>query len=392
MKLTTEFECGNGIVTSLGSDTWRLDTVGDPFGYNRYFCLRIDNRDQPAATLHLKIHPDPALPNSHFMTHFPSVIWYCANDDWRRWIPLHNTWPDAVKFHDDHIELNLRIDAGALLHVATNPPWRCSDYQRWIDSLRPQGLRIESIGQSIEARPIHAIRLGSTGEKKPRLLVLAGMHASEHGGVWAARGIVEFLMSRIDRAKKIAQGFDIAVVPMLNPDGNAHGHAGGSPQRLKVNNSLDFAMNEAGVSPAYRENQILWRWLMEQFQPEVCLHFHGYLGRRRFGDEPCDGVYVHEDIDAAYPQAHRRDAYRAMIDRIRFDTSGYTAHWFAGGSFVPDMLEVALTRHLGTLSLLYEVNCGTTGIASQMQRGPQVLEALAGALLNDVKPGYWQGK
>lgn len=392
MNLTTDFECGSGTLTRAGVDTWRLDSVGDRFGYNRYFCLRIDNRGGEATELRLSIHPDPTLTDSHFMSHFPSDLWYCENDDWRRWVRLHNTWPGVVTFEDDRIELKLRVRADAVLHVATNPPMRCSDLDAWLDTLVGCDVGIEQIGQSVEGRAIRAVRFKGAGDGAPRLLVLAGMHASEHGGVWAARAIVEYLLSSLDRARVVTRSIDIAVVPMLNPDGNVHGFSGGSTQRLTVNNSLDFAVADADPSPVYHENQVLWRWLNSRFRPHASLHFHGYLGRRRFGDEPGDGVYAHGNIDAAYADPGHRQAYRAMLDRLRLDTDGFSAHWFTAGRFAPGMLEIALAQRFKTLGVLYEVNCGTVGIASQMRRGPQVLDAVTSALLRDVPPESWAGR
>lgn len=370
MKLTTDFESGNGRLTRLdqggasaGDQSWRLDAVGDLFGYNRYFCVQIDNRGGAVANLKLEISPDPTLTNSHFLSHFPSDLWYCAHDDWRRWIRVRNTWEQAVRFHEDRIELNLRVDANTLLHVATNPPWRCSDFVKWVESLQDPRVRVESIGTSVENRAIHALGLGAQNSGKPRLLVLAGMHASEHGGVWACRGIVEYLLSSIAAARRITEAFDIAIVPMLNPDGNVHGCSGGSTQRLTINNSVDFTGVSSGATPLYRENEILWRWLNERFPPEVLLHFHGFMGRWRFGDEPCDGLYGHENIDAVYSSDGSRRAYRAMLDRLRFQTPAYSGHWFLYGAFPQGMLDVEVTQKFGTLSLLYEVNCSTVGIA-----------------------------
>jgi hypothetical protein len=410
MKLTTDFECGNGRLTppapvderanngnEIGNEqVWRMEAVGDLYGYNRYFCVQIDNRGQPAAKLRLSVFADSRLTNSHFMSHFPSELWYCANDDWRRWVPLRHTWEDSTTFHDDHIEVRLNVPANALLVVATNPPWRHRDYVTWLDTLRQRGVEIETIGQSFAGRDIHALRLGTRSTEgaaqssgKPRLLVLSGMHASEHGGVWASRGIVEYLLSSIRSARSIEPAFDIAVVPMLNPDGNVAGCAGGSTQRLEINNSLDFQNTSQGALPRYQENQVLWQWLSARFAPDVLLHFHGYLGRRRFGDEPCDGLYGHENIDAVYASDGRRRAYRAMLDRLRFQTAAFTGHWFMYGGNAPGQLEIELAEKFQTLGVLYEVNCGTTGIALQMQRGPQVLEALAGALIRDVRPREW---
>jgi AraC-like DNA-binding protein len=388
MKLTTDFESGSGTVTQLAADHWRLETVSDRFGYNRYFCVRICNDGMKRRVLHLEIYPDPALgAGSHFMTHFPSHIWLGEEYGemyWGRWRPLRHTWEDSVVFHEDHLELCVPVEAGKTLYLATNVPLRYSELTQWIERvlrLHGNAVRAESLGRSVEGRDIPILRLGTPG--RPKLLALAGMHSSEHSGVFGCQGIVEYLTSRIRDARRMVNGFDIAVIPMLNPDGNVHGYSGGTAERLALNNSLDFVGAAANQPPQTHENRLLWRWLGEEFTPDFCLHFHAYLGWKRNADFPFDAIYLLEQPDALL-SAPRAAQHRAIVDRLRFETPAFSAHWGITGTFTPDMFEYQLAEHRDTISILYEINAGSVGPSEQFRRGPQVLGEIGRALLDDT--------
>src|SRR5690606_11017292 len=113
-----------------------------------------------------------------------------------------NTWEDAVRFHEDHLEVHFPVEPGQAFFLASNVPQKYSALCDWIAQL-PETVTVESLGQSFEKRDIPILRLGENGQ--PRVLVLAGMHSSEHSGIFAAQGIVEYLSSRIAEARQIAE-------------------------------------------------------------------------------------------------------------------------------------------------------------------------------------------
>lgn len=382
MTLTTDFECGSGKLRQIGEDHWEIDTVADRFGYNKYFCFEVANpAGSQAGELKVDIFADPTLgAASHFLGHFPSNIWYSARN-WRRWIPLRNTWEDAVRFLPDRISLKIPLGPGAKLQVATNPPFRYSDYMEWVESLRPAGgglLQISTLGRSFENRDIPVL---SIGDGRVKMFVLAGQHASEHSGIWAAKCIVDFLLSANPEAARLQQGFTFCLVPMLNPDGNVHGRSGAGIEQFDVNNSADFVGAPEGKAPLYTENRLLWSLLQEQ-KPEVFLHFHGYLGWRAFGDLPGDGIYVNPPgLGLPDDSPHARH-HRAILERVLFDTPGHTAHFGDLGENIEGMVDYQLAKAFGTATLLYEVNSGSVGVAEQYRRGLQVLRAVTSAVLD----------
>jgi hypothetical protein len=381
MIITSDLECGSGVVHALEPGRFRLDTVGDRFGYNRYFCVRVENPSSEPVRLELTIHPDPALGSaSNFMTHFPSHLWWSRGLDWTRWVPVSHTWPDAIRWHDTHIELTLTLPPRWTMHLATNPPRRCSDVMAWMQKLDGR-VAIDDLGASLEGRAIRALRLGRRGAR--RMFVLAGMHSSEHGGVMAAQTIVDYLLTDLPEARRLRDAFDFAVVPMLNPDGNVRGRSGANTQTFEHNNSMDFTGAARGHTPRYHDNALLWRWLSERFDPDFLLHFHGYMGWKRNSDPPFDGVYLLPDSPELPDDERRRRKRTHILDRLRYTTPAFTAHWELAGQLGPESLEWALAQRHGTLSVLYEINCGSVGISEQSRRGVQVLDALTRAILDD---------
>lgn len=385
MKITTDFECGGGKrLTQLEGNHWRVEANGDPSGYNKYFCVRIEaGPDEAPATLALDVHPDADLGSdgaAFFASHFPSNVW-CATEDWTLWHPLRNQWEDSVAFHGDHIAIRIPVTPGMKLVLATNPPLRYSNLMAWAEAQHARhGARLEvgSLGLSADGREIPLLRLPGARPGLPRLVVLAGQHPSEHCGNWACQGIVEYALSAISEAREISDNFDVAVVPMINPDGNVRGLSGANAEG--VNMFSDF--REA--SPQATESRRLWDWLTQSFTPRVLLHFHGFMGWKVFSQPPYDGVYVLEQAAALYEPRGLAAAYQAIQDRLLFETPGGTATW-RNGLLGDESLEHHLAAQFGTLSAFYEINSASVAPIEQFRRGPQVLSAVVRALTRDVR-------
>jgi protein MpaA len=78
----------------------------------------------------------------------------------------------------------------------------CDPSERWIET--------REIGTSIEGRPLTAYRLGTPGGKV--VLVVGSIHGDEQAGIEVAEHVRD--------AAAIPDGFDVWVIPSINPDGN----------------------------------------------------------------------------------------------------------------------------------------------------------------------------
>lgn len=102
-------------------------------------------------------------------------------------------------------------------------PW-ASAGDRWSDAVelaaRQAGGEVTTIGRSVEGRPLLAVRLrgegAGAGERRPTLVVIAGLDGRHIAGSRIALGLIERLGRERDA---VLRGVDVAVVACGNPDG-----------------------------------------------------------------------------------------------------------------------------------------------------------------------------
>ncbi len=385
MRINVDFECGGGKrVAKLAKSHWRLETSGDASGYTKYFCAHIvPEPGEPGALLQLDVHPDAELGDAgrrYFRTHFPSTLWI-RPDTCDGWLPFREVSGNAVIFHGDWFEAHIAIESGTGLYFATNPPLPYSNLLAWTKTLaQNHGPRMRNhvLGVSVEGREIPVLLLPGSSRGLPRFLVMAGQHPSEHGGCVAALGIAEYLLSPIAEAREILGHFDFAVIPMINPDGNARGLSGANAQDIDL--AEDFAGVAEGSKPRAAENRILWQWLQTEFKPDVLLDLHAGLGCLAYTPPTYDGAALFVNN---YNDPRRRAALHALQERFRFDCPSYPAP--KGGEFLSEkFIEYQAASAFGTLAVLFHVNAGMCGPHELFRRGPQLLKAMAQALLRDT--------
>lgn len=169
-------------------------------------------------------------------------------------------------------------------------------------ALRPDLATTETIGTSLEGRPLRALRIRGRGERELGLLVDSGLHAREWIAVMVGTCIADRLVRGYDddpRLRRLVDRGEIVVVPAANPDGYVHswqrdrywrknrrdGHG------VDLNRNFDLAWGGAGssgstASQVYRgaapfsepESQALRRLVESgRFTAHVDLHSYGQL-------------------------------------------------------------------------------------------------------------------
>lgn len=87
----------------------------------------------------------------------------------------------------------------------------------------PDRARAFSLGRTWEGREIPALAVGeASGDRKPSIYILGGMHASEWIGIEVSLGFARYLLERAPQdpaAERAIQGASFYIVPLLNPDG-----------------------------------------------------------------------------------------------------------------------------------------------------------------------------
>lgn len=380
MKVTAEFACGNGKnIVELSPGEFRIEEVGEKAPYCKYFCVRVDG-GEGGGLAKLNIYPDPLLSEPGrigFIGHYPSQLWM-STQEMTFWQPVNNRLQGADVFREDHIETTVPVGAGESVFVASNPVWPYGQAIAWAEALRARGASVDALGKSFEGRVIPRLHLPATGGRKLKVAVLSGQHPSEHCATMCAAGVMEFLLSAHPEAAAVRQACEVMAVPMVNVDGNVHGRNGWTMQ--DVNPHPDFLGAADGQAPAALEDQLTWRWLAEEFQPDLLFHFHGYMGVRACADPPSDGMYVFNDPAAVYADAARQAMYRRILDTLVWDTP-------AASAFIPfpehdeTTLDWQLARACGTLSVFYEINHGYAGVMASRRRGADVFRAVMRTVL-----------
>jgi len=381
MRVTSDFECGNGkSIRPVAPGHWSLEEVGEKAPYCKYFCVRLEPEGD-GGLVQLDVYPDPDLGEpgrAGMMGHYPSQIWY-SSDDMVTWRPTAHVWEDSTEFHESHLVVRVRVQPGQALHVASNAVAPYSRVAAWAEERAATGCGDEalSLGRSHEGRLIPLLHLPARGADSASVFIFAGQHPSEHLGVYAAMGTVEFLQSAHPEALALRERFEFWVCPMINVDGNVHGRNGWTLQG--INMSGDFVGAADGTEPQAAEDKALWRHLTEVSLPAASLQFHGFMGKRGFVDPPYDGLYTLQDPDAVYEGSAAAERYRAVQDVMKWDSDGLMGGG-RPGTVSEGFVEYQLARLLGTIPVFYEINHGYCGVWGAKRRGAQVMRTALKAL------------
>ena len=105
MKMTSEFECGNGKnIAEVAPGHWRIEEVGEKAPYCKYFCVRLDAGDD-GGPVRLDVYPDPKLGDEGrigMLEHYPSPLWF-SDGDLGHWMHVTSRWPGVESYGFDHI-------------------------------------------------------------------------------------------------------------------------------------------------------------------------------------------------------------------------------------------------------------------------------------------------
>jgi len=375
MKVTSDFECGNGkSIAELAPGHWRLEEVGEKAPYCKFFCVKVA-ADDDGGPVRLDVYPDPALGEVGrvgMLAHYPAPLWFCEGDP-DHWIQVRNRWPGAESYGLDRLSVEVVVPPRGELTVASNVVLSWSRLDAWATRLASRGAIVHSLGRSFEGRDIPRLHLPCKGQEPLTVLVLAGQHPSEHCGPLAACGIAEFLCSSHPEARAVRERCDVWLIPMINVDGNYHGRNGWTME--DVNPCTDFLGACNGAAPRAVEDRLLWAWLAGELHPDLYLEFHGYLGTRSFADFPYDGCYVLERPEEVYGTGERCELYKAVRDTLFWDTPGLTAR-ARPGTLDSDMLPFNLAAAFGTIVPFYEINHAFCGVQGAKRKGADVFRAV----------------
>jgi hypothetical protein len=156
----------------------------------------------------------------------------------------------------NRVRLTLEMP-GPKLYVARTEPYRLSDLDRLLESIRKSRLvQIASIGKTARGRELEIIRIGDA--RAPyRVFLRARAHPWESGSSWVAQGLIQRLVKGDDAAQKFLEQYSVYILPMANKDGVARGMTRFNASGKDLNRNWDKPA-DLHLAP---ENAALERWL-----------------------------------------------------------------------------------------------------------------------------------
>lgn len=141
-----------------------------------------------------------------------------VSDDGQTWFRIPATYEDGA-FVFEHTP---RFDA---CHFAAWAPYGAERAEGFIGRAQTSPLaRLETIGNSVEGRPIDMLTIGEAAPGRKTCWIIARQHPSEAQGGYFVEGVVDRLLDRADpTARALLEAAVLHVVPNVNPDGSANG-------------------------------------------------------------------------------------------------------------------------------------------------------------------------
>ncbi len=307
--------------------------------------------NRAAGHIHLLLHADPGAQLTLEFTNL-SNVWngrpgsvarelktMFVSENGRDWRPVQ-----TQSIPTNRIRLDLEMP-GPKLYVARLEPYRISDLDRWLDSIRSNPLvQISPIGRTVQGRTLEIVRVGRPAAPC-RVFIRARAHPWEPGGNWVAQGLVERLLQNDDAARRYLERYCLYLLPMANKDGVALGRTRFNLQGKDLNRNWDKPADPE-VAP---ENDALEQWLATMIRtgqkPHLAFEFHNDGGGQLHISRP------------PVPELSRH------LERMKLLESLLREHtWFTEGATAPSY------RNSGTLgdgwldrfgidAVVHELNC-----------------------------------
>jgi Zinc carboxypeptidase len=240
--------------------------------------------------------------------------------DGRHWQPV-----PTESLPQNRVRLTVEMP-GPKLHVAREEPYRLSDLDRLLASIRPNPrVQITPIGRTVQGRELEIVRVGDP-QAPYRVFVRARAHPWEAGGNWVVEGLLHRLLQGDDDADKFLRRYCVYVLPMANKDGVACGRTRFNLLGKDLNRDWDKPADPK-LAP---ENYALERWLEKMIQtgqrPQLALELHN------------DGSGLLHISRPPVPQLPRYLERMAILESLLRQNT-----WFTEGSTKPSF------RNAGTL-------------------------------------------
>jgi len=369
IKITSDFESGNGKnIKKIGENYFQLETVGEGSSYAGYFCFKVINKDRQDINCRVDVILDRDIEYTEFDRQG------FLNSQPPLWFNIDGVWQKTFDYQrgDLILHINLTIPAEKTVLITSMAPLFYSEFTKELKEHLSKNIigRYYEIGNSFEGRPIVLVSIGNL-EAQRHILVISGLHGIEFPGIWAAKGIIDFLLSESSEAKEIRERFIVDIIPYGNPDGTVKGRPRTNAQGIDIHREANPLKEH--VAPEVRA---IWNWI-EKYPPFLYINLHGWSACEK-GTEPFEG--------ALRPGIHfyRKWGLENKVKECDMSLTEYANPISRYDKIVefgisygaePDNLLELLAQRYGTISYCYEPNM-RTGPLSCQEKGIKVLKGL----------------
>jgi hypothetical protein len=261
-----------------GSPIWYDFASNGVVQVHLLYDLERDSPNRAAGHIHFRIEADPG---AHLTLEFTNLdnVWNSTPGSVARELKTMvisqdgRTWKSipTETLPTNRIQLHIQMP-GPTLYVARVEPYRLSDLDRFLNSIRANPLiQITPIGKTALGRDLEIIRLGKTNAPY-RVFLRARAHPWEPGGNWIVEGLVHRLLQ--PDAAPFLDHYCVYILPMANKDGVALGRTRFNMRGKDLNRNWDKP-SDPNLAP---ENAALEKWLEPMIaagkKPHLALELH----------------------------------------------------------------------------------------------------------------------
>jgi hypothetical protein len=127
--------------------------------------------------------------------------------------------------------------------IAHIEPYTVSRLNTFLQGIRGRpGLTDQVFGKSVDGNDLHLLTIEgerASSEKRPEVWLMCRQHAWESGTSFVGEGAVQFLLSK--EAEPLRSALTFKILPMMDPDGCAHGGVRFNRHGYDVNRNWDCA-------------------------------------------------------------------------------------------------------------------------------------------------------
>jgi hypothetical protein len=209
----------------------KRDSIGDQY---YWFYFKLDHVRDKEVTIELNELIGVYRENPHVVyTDYTQPVYSYDQQNWQR---IGNVEYDSASytFKFSH------TFGQEPVWIAYAHPYPTSRLQSLLEKIEPSEFtEIKNIATTRQGREVPLIKITDPqipDASKRNILIIALQHAGEDAGGYMAEGMIDFLISDNEEAKKARAKYNYMVVPMMNPDGIYNGTSRYNMEMEDLNN------------------------------------------------------------------------------------------------------------------------------------------------------------